>query len=171
MTYSKEEICEIKKLRKATKDAHMHTKLLVISLHMEGYQNKKIATIVSLDEHTVGIYIKNYLNNGVEGLNAKPKSGRPPQLSKVQENELYVTIKEKTPDEVGFAPFKNWTSKLACLWVEKEFEVKFTIGGMTDLFHRIGLSNTRPTYVLAKADTDKQEEFVDKFNDIKKTHE
>lgn len=168
MQYADEEKKKIKKLRKSTRDVRMHVKLLVISLHMDGYSNKQIAKIVALDEHTVGTYIKKYRMDGIDGLGSKPITGRPTLLSKLQEDELYITIKEKTPDEVGFGPFKNWTAKLACSWVEAEFNVKFSIGGMTDLFHRIGLSNTRPTYVLAKADAKEQGQFAVEFSDVKK---
>ena len=40
---------------------------------------------------------------------------------------------------------------------------------MRDLLERIGLSYTRPTYTLAKANPQKQEEFKEKFKDLKKT--
>ena len=37
------------------------------------------------------------------------------------------------------------------------------------MLERMGLSYTRPTYVLAKADKEKQEQFVQDFDDFKKT--
>lgn len=170
MEYEKSQIVSIKKIMKKTKDIRMHKKLLVIQLHMRKYQNKHIASIVSLDEHTVGIYIKHYQTDSIEGLTPKKQSGRPCLLTNEQEDKLYATIKEKTPDEEGFDPFKNWTASIACLWVEREFNVKFSVGGMTDLFHRINLSNTRPTYVLAKADSEKQAQFIEDFECVKKNY-
>jgi len=41
---------------------------------------------------------------------------------------------------------------------------------MLDLFNRLNLSYTRPTYVLAKADAGKQEQFKETFEDIKKNY-
>lgn len=168
MSKGQEEIKTLEKLRKETKNIRMNNRLLVICLHLRGYSNKHIGTIVSIEEHTVGKYIKEYLLDGVNGLVSKKQSGRPTFFSKEQEASLYTTISEKTPDEVGFAPFKNWTANLACLWVRQEFEIKFSVGGMTDLFHRINLSNTRSTYVLAKANLDKQAEFIEEFEKVKK---
>ena len=40
---------------------------------------------------------------------------------------------------------------------------------MRDLFKRIGLSYTRPTYTLEKADTEKQNEFRENFEVKKRT--
>ena len=167
-TYTKDEIDTIKKLMRTTKSSVMHRKYLVIRLHMKGLTNKHISEIVDLDPQTVGIYINTYKTSGVVGLIPKKQPGRPSFLSKEQEQRLYKTISENTPEEVGFDGVMNWTAKLACLWVFKEFGVKYSINGMLDMFHRLNLSYTRPTYVLAKADPKKQEEFKENFEDIKK---
>jgi len=37
------------------------------------------------------------------------------------------------------------------------------------MFHRLKLSYTRPTYVLAKADPEKQKQFREDFETVKKT--
>ena len=147
----------------------MHRKYQVIHLHMDGYKNIEISKITTLDPQTVGIYINTYKQHGVTGLIPKKPSGRPHFLAKEQEQLLYETISAKCPDDVGFDGIMNWTSKLACQWVLKEFGVQYSINGMLDVFHRLGLSYTRPTYVLAKADPKKQEQFKEDFEAIKKT--
>ena len=101
-------------------------------------------------------------------MSTKLKPGRRKKLTEAQENKLYETIKTKLPSEVGFAPFANWTAPLAVKWVKKDFGVKFSERGMRDLFKRIGLSYTRPTYTLKKADPEKQAAFVNDFEQIKK---
>lgn len=40
---------------------------------------------------------------------------------------------------------------------------------MSVILHRLNLSYTRPTYVLKKADKKKQEEFINDFENLKKT--
>ena len=57
---------------------------------------------------------------------------------------------------------------------KNEFKIKIfadgaDINGMLEMFHRLNLSYTRPAYVLAKADPAKQAQFMDDFEDIKKT--
>ena len=167
--YTQDDILTIKELHRKTKDTVMQRKYLSIRLHMEGYTNKHIASIVDLDEHTVGIYIKTYDAQGVNGLVPKKQPGRPKRLSDDQEKNLYETISTMTPEEVGFDGIKNWTAKIACHWVKREYGIEYTVNGMLDLFHRLNLSYTRPTYVLAKADPEKQEQFRKNFDEVKKT--
>jgi putative transposase len=149
----------------------MYRKFLAICLHMKGCTNLQIAELMNLNKNTVGIYINTYMSQGQEGLIPQKSPGRPPFLTREQEQELYETIREKTPDEVGFSGMMNWTAKIACAWVESEFGVRYAINGMLDLFHRLNLSYTRPTYVLAKADPGKQEQFRKDFGEVKKTLE
>jgi putative transposase len=167
--YTKDEKATIKRLMKTTKNTVMQRKYLVIHLHMRGYKNNEIAPIVSLNQQTVGIYVNTYNNLGLDGLIPKKPPGRPCLLTNGQELDLYNTVSQNTPDEVGFDGRKNWTASLACSWVEQKFSVKYSINGMLDLFHRLNLSYTRPTYVLAKADLEKQEEFKRDFDAQKKT--
>ena len=51
---------------------------------------------------TVGIYIKNYIDNGLKGLEMKYSPGKKRKLSKEQEVELVDIITTHTPEEVGF---------------------------------------------------------------------
>lgn len=168
INYSAEQKREIKKLMKKEKNVVMHRKYQVIYLHMRGYSNKFIAKIVDLHEQTVGIYIKTYNDQGIKALIPKKSPGAPCFLTKEQESNLYEVISEKTPNEVGFDNNYNWTAKIACLYVKTEFDIDYSINGMLDLLHRLNLSWTRPTYVLAKADPEKQEEFEKEFKEVKK---
>jgi len=166
--HTKEEIQIIRRLLRSTKNPVMYRKYLVIRLHMKGLSNKYIAELVDLDHKTVRTYIAKYEIFGVEGLVPKKSPGRPSYLTNTQESHVYVTLSEKTPEEVGFEGIKNWTAKIACMWVYQEFGVQYKVNGMLDMFHRLNLSYTRPTYVLAKAKPEEQEQFKEDFEDIKK---
>ena len=160
----------IQKLMKKEKDVVMYRKYQAIHLHMNGETKKRIAEIVGLERKTIGRYIQTYIKVGIEGLFPKKPPGRPCRLTKIQEQEMYVMICANTPDEVGFDGVKNWTVKLAIEWILQNYGIRYTVSGMHNLFHRLNLSYTRPTYVLAKADPEKQVQFMADFEDIKKTH-
>ena len=166
--YTEEEIKAMRKLHRETKNSVMQRKYLAICLHMEGNTNKRIADIIGLDEHTISIYINTYDAQGTEGLIPKKSPGRPKLLTDEQAQKLYETISEKAPDDVGFDGVMNWTAKIACLWVLQEFGIQYKISSMWALFQRLKLSYTRPTYVLAKADPQKQEQFKKDFDEEKK---
>lgn len=168
VSYTKEEKAIIRKLMRSTKSAVLKRKYLAIYLRMEGKLYGEIAKIMAIDVGTVGGYIRAYNEHGIDGLVPIKPSGRPHFLTVEQEQKLYTTISENTPDEVGFDGIKNWTAKIACSWVDKEFGITYSVNGMLELFHRLKLSYTRPTYVLAQADPKKQERFVTEFENLKK---
>jgi hypothetical protein len=50
----------------------------------------------------------------------------------------------------------------------KEFNIIMSHRRMAEVLYRLNLSYTRPTYVLAKADKEKQEQFKNDFEELKK---
>jgi hypothetical protein len=77
-------------------------------------------------------------------------------------------ILTKTPVEVGFPAEFNWTAGLIVKFIKREYGLNYSIHGITGIFERLGLSYTRPTYVLAAADKQKQQQFVKDFVKVKK---
>lgn len=64
---------------------------------------------------------------------------------------------------------KNWDSSILRQLVLVKYGASFGHTGMIKLLHRNGLSYTRPTYSLEKADKAKQEEFKNNFKLLKKS--
>lgn len=159
----------IQKAMHDTKSTKMFIKYQAISLHLRGYKNINISAITGINTHTVGKYIKIFKDLGIDGLIPKQPKGAICKLTIEQEQTLITTINENTPDQVGFEPYKNWNCKLVANWVLSTFGITYSITGIRDLLHRLGLSYTRPTYVLAKADPLKQAEFMKEFEAVKKS--
>lgn len=162
------EIQELKAAIKNNRDKSMHIRYMVIYHHLKGEANVDIAKMFNVCAHTVGTYIRKYKTNGLSSLVPAPKSGAPKFLSKEQEESLKKIITLNTPDNVGFPNRKNWTVSLAMQWVNNNFSIKYSHSGMLKVLHRLGLSFTKPTYTLAKADPKKQEEFIASFEVLKK---
>ncbi len=55
-----------------------------------------------LEKYTVDIYIKDYIDNRLKGLEMKYSSGKKRKLSKEQQIELVNIITTHTPEDVGF---------------------------------------------------------------------
>ena len=53
------EISELKNALNQTKNIRLYKRYSVLIKHFYGFANKKIAQLEDIDEHTVGIYIKN----------------------------------------------------------------------------------------------------------------
>ncbi|MDE5977433.1 MAG: IS630 family transposase, partial [Turicibacter sp.] len=161
------ELRQIEQAMKEVSSKLLYRRYQVIYLHLQGYKNVEIARIVSLTPHTVGIQIKKYKENGLDGLLPLPKPGCPRKLSPEQEAELIDTVINKTPTDIGIEPYMTWDCKLLCIWVKQTFGVSFSKGGVRDMLLRLGFSYTRPTYSLAKASQEKQKEFIQTFEELK----
>lgn len=159
---------ELLSAMKATTDKKLYIKYQCVYLYCDGKKISEIADMFNLHYRTVLKYIDIYRINGIKSLLPKPRTGAPHKLTDEQENKLKDVIVSCTPADVGFDSRMNWTASLAVQWVEREFGVKYTVGGMNYLFHRLNLSYTKPTYKLAKADVKKQEEFRKDFEGLKK---
>ena len=154
---------------KAEKSVKQKMRYDVVLLYMEGYSRKQISQILHIPPRTVSYHISRYENGGMEALILIKQPGAPRKLSDVQEEELLSVISTKTPQEAGVGVFANWTAALACAFVKQQFGISFSTRGMLDLFRRLGLSYTRPTYTLDKADSEKQAQFRETFETLKKT--
>lgn len=167
--YSPEQVKEIKAAFSTTKNGTLLRKYHAIFLSTQGHTNLAISKMLQMRPATIGIYINTYLKKGLEGLIPIKQSGRPSFMTTEQEKDLYAVIRDKTPHEAGFNGRYNWTAKLASAWLEKEFGIVYAESSMLQVLHQIGLSYSRPSYTLAKADKEKQWQFKEELDAEKKT--
>lgn len=165
------EIQAIKAVIKANKNLRMHERYQTILLDLHGVSKKDISKIIGRSLATVYNYINAYRQEGIPGLRIETAPGRQPFLNAEQEQRVYQTIVNQTPADVGFPAKMNWTSPIIRKWIERDFGVLYSDRGTRELLYRLKLSFTVPTYTLAKADPVKQEAFVQKFEEYKKTPE
>lgn len=164
---TEQEIEKLYSLSKQEKNAKQKRRYDVVIAHFEGHNHALIAEMFHVSSRMITQCVSDYKKNGFEGLILKKSSGRPKHLTDKQEKELYDTIATMTPEEAGLGIFANWTASLACHFVKEKYGVIFSERGMRNLFERIGLSYTRPTYTLEKADPEKQEAFKEHFEQKK----
>lgn len=159
---------EAKAAMRQSKDKRMYERYQCIVLHLSGEPRKRIADLLQRCEDTVRTYIRIYEAQGLAGLELGYSPGRPRRLTSGQEQELYRTVTEKRPADVGFPAQMNWTSFLARDWIERQWGVVYQPRAVRQILHRLGLSFTKPTYTLAKADPVRQAAFKEEFERVKK---
>lgn len=142
-----------------SKDVRMNERLQVIILWLMGTSISKIAKAIGRAKKTVRLYINMYMERGVEGLRMSYSTGRPSQLTDQQKEELKHTILHETPESVGLRKHMNWTAPLVREYIKSRWDIVYSVRGTLSMMHSLNLSCTRPTYTLAKADPEKQEEF------------
>ena len=159
-------------LMKNTHDKRMYQRYQAVYLFLQDYSAEKIAIIIGRSEKTVYNYVNSYNEHEIEGLKPGKAHGASYKLTPQQRAELVQVIVDQLPTDVGFSAKFNWTLAIIVTYIEREWHVTYTQRGVSKLLHALGLSYTRPTYVLAKADPAKQKAFLEKtFPELKKTAE
>ena len=142
-------------LVKKTRDVNERNRVCVVLGRDDGHGPKEIATILRISEASVYDYLREY--------DTKQKTindahlGRDCKLSAGQEDELKRHLNQTTYLKV---------SKI-CLHVLNEYQVKYTVAGMTNWLKRNGFVYKHPIKVPGKLDPIKQTEFIKKYNELK----
>ena len=168
---SVEELATIKLAMDNEKRARFFKRYQALYLFFSGKTCRDIAEMLGITANTVCNLHKKYQKEGLAGIPDKLIPGRPTRLTLEERNRLKEVIINNIPSDVGFATDFNWTAGLIAKYIKREYGYDYSIGGITRMLDRMGLSYTRPTYVLANADKAKQEQFIQDFELIKKTLE
>jgi len=127
----------------------------------KGWSTLQVAEALLVDDETIRNYLKRYQSGGLKALLADNYKGFIGKLSdeeiKILDQHLQKECYYRVEDIVSF--------------VNKEFEVQYTIRGMTDLLHRLEYSYKKPKVVPGKADREAQEEFIRSYKRLKAVKE
>ncbi len=104
---SDEERSELeRRCRAHTSSQRMVRRARVILLCAQGRPLAQIGIEVGMDQHQVGLWRKRFVGSGLDGLEDKPRSGRPRRLGHDERMTLAaVATSEKDPDD----PIAAWT--------------------------------------------------------------
>ena len=138
------------------RDGRVRDRIKAVLLHTEGWTQKQIAQALRLHPETVHDHLEDYKqskklqpNNG-GSLSHMTSENRAELI-----NHLEATTYLKVSD--------------ICAFVEKTFGIKFTVSGMTKWLHNAGFSYKKPKGTPAKADPQKQAEFIEYYETLLNT--
>jgi transposase len=95
-------------VHRQTKNADVRSRCEMILLSDQGLSPPKIAERVLFSGRTVLRYIERYEAEGLSGLLARPRPGRPRRVTPEYE-ALLIEVVEQEPRSLGL-PFSNWTT-------------------------------------------------------------
>lgn len=170
MNRSEHELSLVSNAMKEITNRRLFERYQAIYLSLKGYKQKDIADIILRSKKTVSSYLKLYKSDGLNGLKLGPYPGAPRKLTEEQECELVQVVAYQAPHEVGYENKYTWTLAIIADFIQREWGQLYTLRGVSGLLDDLGLSYTRPTYTLKKADKQKQEKFKSEtFPALKKT--
>ena len=151
---SPEEKQELEVRHNQEKNHRKADRIKSVLLRDEGWSLTKIGQALRLHNDTVSRYILDYLENESFDFNYK---GSSEQLSEEQSEQLIKHLEE------------NLYTKVVEIvaYVQVEFNVKYTVSGMTDWLKKHNFSYKSPKGTPSKADVAKQQEFIEIYEQLK----
>jgi transposase len=120
-----------------------------VLLSARGYDVGKIASILEYDEATVRRWIERYEAEGVEGLQDRPRSGRPRSAGAAAQDTVRRAI-ETGPEACGHPGVALWTVVLLQTHLLIGLGLRLSHSSVRRLVHAMGYVWRRPRHVLPK---------------------
>jgi transposase len=135
--------------------------------YIEGRSAIELATELDVDRSNVTRWVQWHEAMGVEGLVTGKPPGAAPKLT-AQQCENLVELIEQGPTAAGYTS-GVWTGPMIGDLIAQRFDVHYHNHHIPRLLHKLGFSVQRPRKRLARADADKQAQWLQvTFPKIKK---
>jgi transposase len=108
--------------------------------------------------HFVQQWVYAYRDGGIETLRPRPHSGRPPTLPRDQERRFKERLLAGPTETDQVCSLRGHE---AVQILEQEFGVHYTLGGVYDLLHRLGLVCLKPRPRHRKNDPQVMQQWID----------
>jgi len=141
---------------KKERDGRARDRIKAVLLYDKGYTSQHIAEILLLDDETVRRHLEDYQR--LQKLKTQ-NGGSASHLDPDQTAKLIAHLEAKTYLYV----------KEIAAYVETTFGVHYTVSGMTKWLHEHQFRYKKPHGIPAKADEQKQAEFITKYDTLKNT--
>jgi transposase len=125
-------------------------RLLAVQRILEGYAAAEVAEFLEVSPRTVWRWLARYRGTGLEGLAARPASGRPRKLTTTQEKIVLRWLRDD-PTEHGF-PTELWTAPRLANLIEREFGVRLNPRYLNTWLRDRGFTPQKPQRVARERD-------------------
>ena len=147
-----EERVALRQLYRQTKDADVRSRCQMILLSADGHGVGDIARLTLFDENSVLFWFDRYEAQGLDGLDDRPKSGRPPKVDKPYRDALQATV-EQEPRTVEQS-FSTWTCADLAQYLARQGRTLFSAETVRRHLRDLGYRIVRPVLSIASPDPD-----------------
>ena len=139
------------------RDGALVRRLLALAMILDGSSREEAARLNGMDRQTLRDWVHRYNTLGVEGLNSRLSSGRPPALSEAQMEELRTLVLE------GPEPERNQVYRWRCADLRDEIAARWSVAlherSVARLLHRLNMIRLQPRPPHPKKDAATQEAY------------
>jgi len=127
---------DFKALARTQTSVQMKMRLLALAHFQDGHSRTQIALFLKVSRTSVNKWVKAYLDEGIEGLKEKPRTGRPAFLSAAQKIQLSQFIKNKAQSNDG----GRLIAADIHSYIEREFNKTYHTDSVYYLLKKMGFS-------------------------------
>ena len=150
-------IIELQEEIRRSKDARYAHRLHAVLLVAQGMSSSEVAQLLGNGVRTVQLWVHRLKDEGLQGLQDKPRPGRPPKLAEEQLSEISSVLRS-TPEECGMSGHL-WDGKTLSAFILKEYDVQLGVRQCQRLFRQLGFRYRKPRPLIAGTDSAVKEEF------------
>jgi transposase len=140
---------DLQRRASAERDALRRDRYRAVLMALDGKEAEQIAEALGRARRSVQDWVYSYRDGGIEAIQPKPRPGRAPKLPRDREAQFKARLDAKPRPEDGVCTLRG---KDVVRILEKEFGVKYTLGGAYDLLWRLGYSCLTPRPLHEKSD-------------------
>jgi transposase len=132
-------------------------RLLAILAVTDGQKCDDVARTLRVIPKTVHQWVRLLLLEGLPGLKRKKPTGRPPKLTKTQQQAL-ADLVDKGPVQAGFAS-ACWHSPMIQQLIHERFGIYYNVFYIAQLLRNLGFSYQKAAFVSAHLNDEKRQEW------------
>lgn len=129
-----------------------------VLLAIDGLTAPQIAQRVGRSRRFVQRWCYAYREHGLDGLEVKPRSGRPPNLAPEEQQAFKQRVLDGPTNADGVCTLRGTDFQRI---LESEFGVAYSLSGVYDLLHRLNLSVLKPRPRHRKTDPEAQQRWLE----------
>ena len=153
-----EDLTQLHQRGKQERDAKQRDRYRAVLLALDGHEAPAIARTLGRSRGFVQRWAYAYRDHGLEAIAPKRQTGRPPNLPATQEELFKERFLAEPTAADGVCTFR---AKEAQRLLQEEFDVEYTLPGVYDLLHRLGLSCLMPRPRHRKNDPERMQQWVE----------
>lgn len=155
--HSPEDRTQLRQQSHQQRDAKQRDRYRAILLALEGQDAPAIARTLGRSRGFVQRWVYVYRDHGLQAVSPKRQTGRPPTLPAVKEEPFKQRFLAEPTEADGVCTLR---AKEARRILQEEFGVEYTLPGVYDLLHRLGLSCLVPRPRHRKNDPEQMQHWV-----------
>jgi transposase len=155
-TLDPEQIALLKKRHKTEKSGDVRDRIKTVVLRNSGWTEEKIAEALLIHIETVKRHLKDYHDSEQKKLKSE-NGGSVSKLNDTQRSELLAHLEVHTYTK----------AQDICEYVKMQYQITYTVPGMTSWLGANGFSYKKPKETPLKADPEKQKAFIEYYDELK----